>query len=143
MAAKTPARRKPRPTRTPGLYKVDPSRIYPDGAWEVRYRDGYNGSRRKTFKTKQEALDFKASVRTDKNRGDFIDPRLAKTPFEVVAEDWYDKKVSDSRNGKPTPSTLAGYRIALDAHLIPAFGDRAINSIKSSEIEAFLTAHPR
>lgn len=126
-------------TRTAGLYKVDRSRIFPDGGWKVRYRHN-GGTREKTFRTKQEALDFQAAVRTDQRRGDFINPRMARTPFGVVAERWYEKKANDGEtSGTPTPSTLAGYRVSLDAHLLPVFGERAIGSIKSSETEAFLT----
>jgi hypothetical protein len=55
----------------------------------VRYRDANNATLRRTFETKQDALDFKAAVRTDVRRGVYRDDRKALTPFATVAEDWY------------------------------------------------------
>lgn len=124
--------RKSRKTRTPGLYRVDPSRIYPDGGWEIRYRDANRRTRRRTFRTKQAALDFHAAVRTDLNRGDWIDPALARTPFSGVAERWY--RTTEGRK----PKTRAGYRSILDFHLLPAFGPVAVSRIDPSGIRTLL-----
>jgi hypothetical protein len=123
-----------RKTKIPGLYRTPASRVYPDGGWLVRYRDSHNGTRMKTFRTKQEALDFKAAVQTDKRRGDFIDPRSARVTLSEVAERWFA-----SREARLTPATLAGYHSALKTHLLPAFGNRAVSKITASDIELLLS----
>src|SRR5438046_666054 len=116
----------------PDIKHLPASRRFPKGGWEVRYRDADNMTRRRTFETKQAALDHQASVRTDKNRGDFIDPRQAATKFRVVAEDWY-ATTADLR-----PKTRAGYRYILDGHILPALGERPIGKITPSVLRAFL-----
>jgi integrase len=127
-----------RKTKDPGLYRVDPSRIYPDGAWEVRYRDGNHRTRRKTFRTKQEAKDFRAKTRTDIGSGTWIDPALATTPFRTVAENWY----SSPENEHWKPKTRQGYRHTLNRYLLPAFGDRAIGRIQVADLRDFLNGLP-
>jgi hypothetical protein len=94
----------------------------------VRYRDANNATLRRTFETKQDALDFKAAVRTDVRRGVYRDDRKALTPFATVAEDWY--RTAELSRGW-SPKTAAGYRSILDAHLLPAFGQRAIDVLRS------------
>jgi integrase len=124
-------------TKIPGVYRCPPSRIYKDGAWLVRYRDTYGGTRMKTFRTRQEALDFKSAVRTDKRRGEFIDPQQARTPFTAVAETFMESRSAEG-NKPLTPATLAGYRSALKTHLLPAFGDWPVSRIRATDIEAVL-----
>lgn len=131
------AARKSHPTKTPGLYRVDPSRNYHDGGYEVRYRDGRNRTRRKTFKIKQDALDFKAAIRMDPTLADFR--RRASTPFSEVAEDWY--RTTATRDLKP--KTREGYRNTLKRYLLPAFGDSAIGGIEASDLRDFLDELPK
>ena len=116
----------------PGVQHLAPSRRFPSGGWVVRYRDPDNRTLRRTFETRQQALDFQARVRTDKNRGEWIDPSLAKTPFRTMAETWYADTV-DLR-----PKTRVGYRNILDHHLLPAFGAKAIAHVTPSAIRTYL-----
>jgi integrase len=133
---KTEKERERKPTNVEGVWRLGPSRVFKEGAYEVRYRDAFNGTRRKTFRTKQAALDFQASTRTDKNRGDFIDPEKAKTRFSVVAERWYDS----TRDTKP--KTRAGYRYTLDRYILPAIGDRSLAKLTSDTLQDFLNGLP-
>ena len=123
------ARRNP----NPGITHQSPSRRFPKGGWVVRYRDAENATLRRTFETRQEALDFQAAVRTDKNRGDFINPRRAAKPFRDVAEDWYATAAPRLR-----PKTAAGYRSVLDTHLLPALGPQPIGRIRAAAIERLI-----
>jgi len=68
----------PKTRQHPGITKKAPSKQYPNGGWQVRYRDPDNATRRRTFDTKQQALDFQAGVRTAKRTGDWIDDKLAR-----------------------------------------------------------------
>lgn len=56
--------------------------------WEARYRDPSGRQRSAAFRTKREAERFLARVDADQQRGEWRDPRLAKVPFERVAEEW-------------------------------------------------------
>src|SRR6266704_65335 len=135
MAAVT-QRRKTKRTNVPGLYRVEPSRVFPDGGYEVRYRDADYRTRRKTFRTKQDALDFQASVRTDKNRGDFIDPRKAATRFGEVADKWFEG------TAHLRPTTRAAYRSMLKTYIKPGLGDYPIGKITPSVLRAFMAGLP-
>jgi hypothetical protein len=56
--------------------------------YEVRLRapDGREISR--SFRTEREARAFEAEQRTAMNRGGWIDPKAATTPFRALAERW-------------------------------------------------------
>jgi integrase len=131
----TRTRRAPQKTKHPNLWKLDASRRFPDGAWMVRYRDPHNATRRKTFATKEAALDFQASIRTDTRRGDYLDPKRASTTFAEVANAWRATLGTTRR-----PKTVAGYEQILDRHLLPEFGMRSVGRITTSDIEDFLLA---
>lgn len=63
--------------------KRDGRRVY-----DVRLR-GHDGMEySKTFLTKREAEEFEAAERTDRRRGEWIDPRLARTELSELAERW-------------------------------------------------------
>ena len=62
-------------------------------------------------------------------------PVTAEIPtFRVYAEDW----LSTYKVDKIKPTTLKGYRVMLNAHLIPAWGDTPINQIDAKAIQQFL-----
>jgi integrase len=124
-------------SRTPGIKHLKPSRRYPKGGWEVRYRDAGNMTRRKTFEAKQDAVAFKEAVNTDRRRGDLPDLRLAQRPFEEVAEAWYAEASKRLR-----PKTLAGYRYTLDSYLLPALGHRPIGKITPLVLRQVLAELP-
>ena len=119
--------------RTPGVKHLRPSHRFPNGGWQVRYRDADNTTTRRTFVTKLEALNFQAKVRHDRSQGDLINPRNAAVPLAEVAEDWYATKRPDL-----TPKTAAGYRSILDAHVLPILGRRPAGKVTAAEIQRFL-----
>ena len=57
--------------------KRDGRRVY-----DVRLRDDDGIEYSKTFLTKREAQEFEAAERTDRRRGEWIDPRLRAHPAE-------------------------------------------------------------
>jgi integrase len=134
--ARAPARA---PAHTPRLFHLDPSQRFAKGGWLVRWRDP-DGQHRRTFKTKQEALDHlkaldnaKAKTHADRLRGVPDYPQKGKTPLRDVAEQWYT-----GRRASVRAKTLAGYRGILNKHVLPEFGDRGIGTITSSDIVAYL-----
>ena len=99
------------------------------GTWEARWYgiDGKQHSR--NFKTKGDATRHVQGMEGDKVRGDYMDPKLARTPFSVVADSWY------ATTAQRKEKTRAGYRSILDYHLLPAFGAMGIARIDAGMID--------
>jgi integrase len=123
-------------TNTPGLFRTPKTQIFPEGGWEVRYKDSAGDRRRKTFRIKKDALDFKADVRKKKRDGTLLDPRLAQTSLKVVAEHWYE----GTANLRPT--TRAAYRSMLNNYIIPRLGKYAVGKVTPSVIRSFMAGLP-
>jgi integrase len=146
MATMTAAERKYTKTKIPGLWRVPPSRIFPNGGYKVRYRDSNNRSQQKTFATKKAALDYRAAFRTDKNRGDIIDPMLAATPFREVAWEWFDTNHDWKPKTRVGNESILKYSILGDRkegkppHPMPEFAEMAVGSIKVSHVNQLLGA---
>jgi integrase len=102
------------------------------GGYQVRYRDPSGRARAKSFKRKVDATHFARAVETDKTRGQWIDPRLARMTFGRYVQEWRPAIA----NLKPT--TRSGYESLLRAHLLPAFGDAPLDKIKPKDIQAFV-----
>lgn len=100
--------------------------------YDVRLRgpDGREASR--TFRTEREARLFEAEQRTTMQRGGWIDPRSAATPFAEVATEWLDS------NPSKRPSTLARDDVTLRLHLLPPLGKRPIGQITPAEVQALV-----
>jgi hypothetical protein len=60
----------------------------PSGRWEARYRDDGGRMHARTFATKTEATRWSKEVETDVRRGDWVDPRLARTSFGEWADEY-------------------------------------------------------
>jgi integrase len=97
--------------------------------YDVRLRgpDGREVSR--TFRTEREARLFEAEERSAMQRGGWVDPRSAATPFADIASQWIDS------NPSKRPSTLARDDVTLRLHILPALGNRPIGQITPSEVQ--------
>jgi integrase len=107
------------------------------GGYQVRYLDPNGRPRAKTFRRKMDASRFTRSVETDKARGEWLDPRLARVTFGQYVEEW-----------RPTianlkPKTRAEYESLLRAHLLPAFADAPLGKITTPAVRAFIQATER
>lgn len=100
--------------------------------YDVRLRgpDGREVSR--TFRTERDARLFEAEERSSMQRGGWIDPRSAATPFADVALEWL------SSNPSKRPSTLARDDVTLRLHLLPPLGARPIGQITPAEVQALV-----
>lgn len=101
--------------------------------WEVRYRDPNRVDRSKTFRLKSEAARFAASIETDINRGDWIDPRLGRETFGYWAEQWMVSTYGLK------PKTQESYRSILNHHLLPALGNTPIGRIDLETVTNLLS----
>lgn len=102
--------------------------------WEARYRDSTGRQRTKTFDSRASAKAWLVTTETDIQRGNWLDPRLAVTRVEVVAEHWL---ASDDRK---RPGSLARDQSIIDTHIRPPIGDRAVGSVTRSDIQRLVGA---
>lgn len=104
------------------------------GGYQVRYY-GPDGKRRaKTFARKRDAEKFINTVETDKLRGEWIDPKLAKTPLEECVAAYLDTLTHLK------PSTRLKVEGHLRNYVLPTFKDLQIADIRSSDVRAWISA---
>src|SRR3954465_6179546 len=103
----------------------------PSGRWEVRYRDAGGQMHSKTFPTKTAATKWGREMETDLQRGDWIDPRLARTSFKQWADE-YLRTIVHLR-----AVTRSDYERQLRVHLLPAFADRPVSAIEQVDVRRF------
>lgn len=82
--------------------------------------------------TKRQAEAWLQDLLHDARRGTLPGVAQSGVTFAEAAEEWM-RFIKEDRERKP--STLVDYRSALNAHLLPAFGDWALESITPAEIE--------
>jgi hypothetical protein len=100
--------------------------------WEARYRDPLGHERSRTFRTKREAEQFLGRQSADIQRGDYLDPRLARTTFAEWAEQWLSTTVHLK------PKTQASYASILSGRVLPVFGRARIASIEQVDVRRFV-----
>src|SRR3989442_10537184 len=91
--------------------------------WQARYRDPFGKERARTFGTKREAEQFLARQSSDMQRGEYLDPRLARATFQHWAEEWLATAVHLK------PKTTSGYESILRSRVLPTFGQARIGAI--------------
>ena len=85
--------------------------------YDVRYRTPTGDVRNKTFATRKDADRFANTVETDKYRGDFVDPRLARITLEEYAAKWLKTRPN------LRPRTRETYEGHLRLHINSPTGD--------------------
>ncbi len=100
-----------------------------NGRYRARYRDLHGRSRSKTFDTKGAARRFLEETGTAMRRGEWVDPTLARSLFDVWAAEWWETTVH------LRPSTRHGYETALQARVFPFFRGRQISSIDRVDVK--------
>ncbi|HEY8526999.1 MAG TPA: tyrosine-type recombinase/integrase [Acidimicrobiales bacterium] len=98
--------------------------------YDVRYRDPAGRPRVKTWRRRADAERFARQVEADKDRGLFLDPKLARTPLAEVAKAWLD-----SNPGKRDGSWQRD-EIAVRRHIVPALGDRPVGGLTPGDVQA-------
>jgi integrase len=97
--------------------------------YQVKYLQSDGRQSAKNFRTKKEAQDFEASIRTAKSKGTRVDTNAAKIKFADYVEIWKATK-SNQR-----PRTAYRRDNILNKHLLPALGDMALRSIHRSDFQ--------
>lgn len=104
------------------------------GRWEARYRDPTGIQRTRTFERRSEAGAFLATVETDMQRGDWVDPALTRLRLDEWAREWRGTIVHLE------PNTLAWYDGMLRVHVLPAFGDTPVGGIDQAAVRRFVAS---
>ena len=100
------------------------------GEWryEVRYRGPDGKELTETKRTRKEAEARLTDVRSDLQRGTWIDPRRSARSFGEVASEWL------ADNTDKRPSAWARDESVLRVHLKPAIGQRPIGSLTPDDL---------
>jgi integrase len=105
----------------------------PTGKWEASYRDNRRRERIRTFRTRREADRWLAGIKADLERGDYVDPRLGRTMFDLWADEWFATTVHLK------PKTRCNYEGMLRVHVRPAFSGRQVASIQQVDVQRFVS----
>ena len=106
----------------------------PNGTWRARWREYPGGPQRtQAFDRKTDAQRFIDGVRGDLVRGHYIDPASGQVTFRAYAEEW--RRLQPHR-----ASTAINVEQDLRLHVYPPLGDRPIASIRTSHVQAMVTA---
>jgi hypothetical protein len=100
--------------------------------WRARYRDPSGRERSKSFARKLDAERFLQRVEADKLHGQWIDPNQGRTTVGELAERWFETTATLK------PKTREDYRSLLNNHVLPAFGQRPLNSIDTLAVRGWL-----
>ncbi|MGW4696446.1 tyrosine-type recombinase/integrase [Kitasatospora cineracea] len=103
----------------------------------MRYRARYIGpdgtEKSKSFpdRQKRKADQWLIEIEADMSRGQYIDPKAARTTFKQYAEKWLSSQTTD-------PTTRASIEAQVRRHAIPYLGPRPMNSFLPSHIREWL-----
>lgn len=104
----------------------------PDGQWRARYRDRESKEHSRHFARKIDAQRWLDETTAAIVTGQYVDPKAGRVSVRDYAERW--RQMQHHR-----PGTAALYERVLRLHLYPALGDRALSSVRHSDVRAFLT----
>jgi integrase len=99
--------------------------------WQARWRDGDGRQRKQNYDRRADADRALATVKVDLPRGSYVDPRAGRVTFRIRGEQWRAAQVHRA-------TTAAQVETHLRRHVYPTFGDRALGSIRPSEIQAWV-----
>ncbi|MDZ7733972.1 MAG: hypothetical protein U5R31_13690 [Acidimicrobiia bacterium] len=104
----------------------------PNGKWRTRYRLHPGGPQRaRHFERKIDAERFLARMQSQLLDGSYVDPSAGQTSLGEYASSWRTAQVHRS-------TTVAQVDAHLRNHILPTFGDRAIASIRPTEVQAWV-----
>ena len=110
-------------------------RRLPSGRYQARYRvDAATHVAPSTFRTKRDADVFLARVRTDIERGVWVDPEAGKVTVREFATRWLRERPN------LRPRTVELYEGELRLHILPALGDLELAQLNSARIRTWHAA---
>jgi integrase len=107
----------------------------PDGQWRARYRDGSGREHAKHFARRVDAQRWVDEVTAAVVTGQYVDPRAGRVTVREYGLQW--------AAAQPwRPKTAGRVGSSLKVHVFPTFGDRALATIRPSEVQAWVTRLP-
>jgi integrase len=103
-----------------------------DRKYRARWRTPDGASRSKTFTRKVDAEQFLAKVTTSTADGAYVDPSAGRITFGAYAASWAAAQPHRQLTASNVESTLR-------VHILPTFGDRPLASIRTTEVQAWVT----
>ena len=102
--------------------------------YRVRYRDPDRASREKNgFTRKKDAEDYLAQITVSSLRGEYVDPKSAKSTIRELGSEW----IANQTHLKP--SSFAVVESSWRVHVAPTWGDRRLGEIRHSEVQTWVT----
>jgi hypothetical protein len=102
-----------------------------NGRWHARWREASGRERATVFDRKLDAERWLDGVRGELVRGTYVDPGAGRELFCEVANRWLSVQVH-------RPTTAAQVHSNFENHILPAFGDRSIGSVRPTEVQAWV-----
>jgi integrase len=99
--------------------------------WLSVWHDEAGQERSRAFGKKDLADKHWQAMETDRERGDYLDPKAGRELLASVGKRWLASRVND-------PSTQIRYESWWRLHVEPTFGRRRVKAIRPSEIQAWL-----
>lgn len=99
--------------------------------WLAVWHDDASQERSRAFAKKELADKHWQAMETDRERGDYLDPKAGRELLRGVGNRWLSSRVID-------PATQIRYESWWRLHVEPAFGRRRVKAIRPSEIQAWL-----
>ena len=108
-------------------------RRLPSGRFQIRYRvDGERRAGEITYSTKRDATSALASIRTDMERGLWVDPAAGKAvTVRQYATTWLELRPNLA------PRTIELYESELRLHILPAIGDLTLADLTVPRVRAW------
>ena len=101
--------------------------------WLARYQGPDGKERSKAFRRKVDAERWLVTQEVDRLRGQWTDPRLAKTTFREWVPTYTAARVHLA------PSTRATSESLIRNHVLPHFGSRPLGSVTQTDVQAFVS----
>jgi integrase len=116
----------------PGKRQFGSARRLPSGRWQVRYvtPGGEIVTAPTTFTAKGDAGRFLDAVRTDLERGHWVDRNAGRIILEAFARRWLQERPL-------RPRTKELYEGLLDLHILPALGELELNRITGAKVRSW------
>jgi len=101
--------------------------------WLARYYPPGGEERARAFRRKVDAERWLAAQETDQQRGEWTDPRLARTTFGEWEQTYTAARVHLA------PSTRATAESLMRSHVLPVFAARPLGSVTKTDVQAFVS----
>ena len=97
--------------------------------YQVKYLQSNGRQSAKNFRTKSEAQNYEAAIRTAKTKGTWVDTNAAKIKFVDYVKVWKATKTNQR------PRTAYRRDNILNKHLLPALGNKPLRAIHRSHLQ--------